>query len=97
MFMGDGVQAGNFSQSVLFPGLVPFDPLHPPTTGLRSPGLLDNFGTNDEDLATGIDIRELLGEVLLRRTSLSSADVFGNPTSVFPTIAAPAVLPGIVG
>ena len=98
--MGSGVRSGLFSRKVFCKNWIKPSSANPTTTGLRSPGVLVGQGGPDEDLAIGVDIREVLGEIMVRRLGLTTNQVFGTASQtsrVFPGVATPNPWPGIVG
>lgn len=94
--MGAGISEGSFAGTVCFPNFTL--PTGSPGAGLRANNVLVGTGTEDEDLVTSLDLRDVIGEILVRSGTLSANQVFGTAsTVVFPGRAQPASWLNIVG
>lgn len=98
LFMGKGIAQGQAAGKILWPSYRTFDPSNPTTTGLRSAGVLRNFNSDDEDLETDLDVRDLIGEVMVNALGMPLNQVFDanmGANAVFPGRSAP-VFQGLV-
>jgi uncharacterized protein (DUF1501 family) len=96
ILMGGGIRDGSYAQTVLFPNFTL--PTGSPGAGLRAPNVLVGTGTDDEDLITNLDLRDVIGELLVRSGTLTVPEVFGSlPNAVFSGRAQPASWLNLIG